>query len=124
MSRNEERLRSERMGEARLRQGLQGYAARMAATHAAPPAGMVWLRAERRRRRAAVERAERPLRVMQGVGVLCALAAAVWMVVRWGAFEHPVPALGAEMAMIALGSAGMVAGGCWAMARAARRPLS
>jgi hypothetical protein len=108
----------------RLRQGLRGYAAQMAAAHAAPPAQMVWLRAERRRRRAAVEQAERPLRVMQGVGLVCGLLAVAWMAVRWGAFDHPATALGTEMVALGIASAALVAGGCWAMVRMGSRPLS
>ena len=116
MSRTEDRLRDDE----RLRQGLRGYAAQIAATHAAPPAQAVWLRAERRRRRLAVEQAERPLRVMQGVGLVCAIAAAVWMTVRWGAFDHPLPVVGTEMVALGVASVLMVAGGCWAMVRAGK----
>lgn len=106
--------------EERLRQGLRSYAARNAAGHAVPAAGLVWMRAERRRRRVALERAERPLRVMQGVGLVCALLAVVWIAVRWGAFDLPVPALGTEMLALGIATAALVAGGCWAMARVAR----
>lgn len=106
--------------EERLRQGLRSYAARTAAEHAVPAVGLVWTRAERRRRRAAMERAERPLRVMQGVGLVCALLAIAWMAVRWGAFDLRVPALGTEMVALGIATVAMVAGGCWAMVRAAR----
>jgi hypothetical protein len=103
----------------RLRQAMRGYAARMAATHAAPPAGMVWLRAERRRRRLAVERAERPLRVMQVVGLVFAALAACWALVRMSpAVQRPT--VGAAMIGLAVTTAVLVAGGCWAMVAASR----
>lgn len=102
----------------RLRAGLRAYAAKMAETEAAPPAGLVWLRAERRRRRAAVEQAERPLRIMQAVGVAGAALAAGWLLVesgaRWGTLGTPMLGLAIAIPVAAVG-------GCWAMAAASRR---
>lgn len=102
----------------RLRQGLRRYAAAIATAQPAPPASLVWLRAERRRRRAAVERAERPLRVMQGVGVVCAAAAAGWMLIASGLDRT---ALATPMLALAIAAPILAIGGCWAMAAASRR---
>ena len=102
----------------RLRQGLRGYAANLAAMQTAPPASLVWLRAERRRRRAAVERAERPLRVMQAVGLVCAAVAAVWLLVGSGL---DWASLGAPMLALAIAAPIAAAGGCWAMIAASRQ---
>jgi len=43
-----------------------------------PSAGQVWFKAQRRAREAAIRRATRSMRVMQFLGVLYALALAVW----------------------------------------------
>lgn len=101
----------------RLRQGLRSYAAAIAARQTAPPASLVWLRAERRRRRAALERAERPLRVMQAVGLVCAAAAAGWLLVSSGLDRAP---LGTPMLTLAIAAPILAAGGCWAMVAASR----
>lgn len=106
----------------RLRIGMRSYAARIAAEQTLPPSSLIWLRAERRRRRLAVERAERPLRLMQGVGMLAGLAAAIWILYRFaGAIQWPV--LGTTMVAMAIGAGVLVAGGCLAMLAASRRPL-
>jgi hypothetical protein len=102
----------------RLRQGLRGYAAAIAASRPAPPVSMVWLRAERRRRRAAVERAERPLRVMQAVGLVCAAAAAGWLLVASGLDRA---SLGMPMLALTIAAPILAAGGCWAMVAASRQ---
>lgn len=102
----------------RLRQGLRGYAAAIAATQTAPPASLVWLRAERRRRRSALERAERPLRIMQAVGLICAAAASGWLLVGSGLDHMP---LGTPMLTLAVAAPILAAGGCWAMVAASRR---
>lgn len=108
-----------------LRQGLQGYAARIAAAHAPPPAQGIWLMAERRRRRRALERATLPLRIMQAVGVACAIAVAVWLLVDSGVHGsgllHDLQTLGAASAVMACGSVLLVVAGCWAMLAAERR---
>jgi len=101
----------------RLRQGLRGYAAALAATQTAPPSSLVWLRAERRRRRAAVERAERPLRVMQAVGLVSGIAATGWLLVASGLDRA---SLGTPMLALAIAAPILAAGGCWAMVAASR----
>jgi len=101
-----------------LRQGLRAYAARIAAAHTAAPASLVWLRAERRRRRMAVERAERPLRIMQGIGLLCAAAAASWLLVVSGMQRSMT---GTPMLVLSIAVPILAVCGCWAMAAASRR---
>ncbi|HTV13378.1 MAG TPA: hypothetical protein VME68_01610 [Acidobacteriaceae bacterium] len=108
-----------------LRQGLRGYSAQIAATHTPPPAAGIWLMAERRRRRRALERATLPLRIMQGVGLACAIAVAVWLLVDSGAHGagllRDVQTLGVPGAVMACGSVLLVVAGCWAMLAAERR---
>ncbi|HEX4006521.1 MAG TPA: hypothetical protein VHX60_10130 [Acidobacteriaceae bacterium] len=106
-----------------LRQALRGYAARITQTHSVPEASVVWLRAERRRRRIAIERAERPLRIMQMVGLVCAALAAAWWLVRSDSLRS-VPEIGTTGVMLALAAAVMIVGGCWTMVVVGRRPLS
>lgn len=110
-----------------LRQELRRYAAGIAATHAAPPASIVWLRAERRSRRLAIERAERPLRIMQVLGLVCAVFAAAWMLRQSGGLRalpgglHPLPAMGTTMVSLAIATTILVIAGCWTMMSASRR---
>ena len=117
-----------------LRQELRRYAAGIAATHAAPPASIVWLRAERRSRRLAIERAERPLRIMQVLGLVCAVFAAAWMLRQSGGLRalpgglralpggpHLLPAMGPTMVILAIATTILVIAGCWTMMSASRR---
>ena len=110
-----------------LRQELRRYAAGIAATHAAPPASIVWLRAERRSRRLAIERAERPLRIMQVLGLVCAVFAAAWMLRQSGGLRalpggpHLLPAMGTTMVSLAIATTILVIAGCWTMMSASRR---
>ncbi len=96
-----------------VRGALRGYAAGLGGEQASS-AGAVWLRAERRRRRLAMERAVQPLRVMWGVAVAMAVVALVWALhVSGGAGR-----------VVLVGSMGMVllmGGGCWAMLQVGRR---
>lgn len=106
-----------------LRQALRGYAATMASTHPAPPVSLVWFRAERRRHQVAVERAERPLRVMQILSVVGAALAAAWML--WRAVQTDPPGLpGTGLLLIVCAGVVLIAGGCWTMLVASRRPSS
>jgi hypothetical protein len=111
-----------------LRESLRGYAAKIAATHAPPPASGIWLMAERRRRRLAVERAALPLRIMQMVGLVCAVAVAVWLLRGSGmsgsGMLRDVETLGAASVVMACGSVLLVIAGCWAMLAAGRRVSS
>jgi len=108
-----------------LRQGLRGYAAKIAAVHTPPPASGIWLMAERRRRRRALDRATLPLRIMQGVAVACAIAVAVWLLVDSGVHGagllRDLQTLGVASAVMACGSVLLVVAGCWAMLAAERR---
>lgn len=103
-----------------LRQGLRGYAAQIATTHTPPPAAGIWLMAERRRRRLALQRATLPLRIMQGVGLLCAIAIAVWLL--WNSdLLHALSGLGAPAVAMAGASVLLVVAGCWTMVAAEKR---
>jgi hypothetical protein len=108
-----------------LRQGLRRYAAQITATNAPPPASVIWLMAERRRRRLAVERAALPLRIMQVVGLVCAMAVAAWLLVDSGVsgagLLHDVETQRAAILAMACGSVLLVVAGCWAMLAAERR---
>jgi hypothetical protein len=104
-----------------LRQALCTYAADISDTCAAPSASLIWLRAERRKRRLAIERAERPLLVMQAVGLVCAAFAVVWMIYKAGSF-HQLPALSSTGLVLAVACAFLVLTGCWTMLLASRRP--
>lgn len=111
-----------------LRESLRRYAGQIAVAHTPPPASGIWLMAERRRRRLAVERAALPLRIMQVVGVVFAIAVAVWLLpdsgVRGSALLHDVETLGAASAVMACGSILLVVAGCWTMVAAGRRMSS
>lgn len=107
-----------RQDEEQLRAAMRGYAAQIAASHAAPAASAVWMRAERRRRRLARERAERPLRIMQAVGMVCAAAVAAWLLYR------AAPAnlsLSWEATSVAVGMTAVIVAACWTMLAASRR---
>jgi hypothetical protein len=106
-----------------LRHALRGYAAQITQTHPLPEASRVWLRAERRRRRMAIEQAERPLRIMQVVGLVCAALAAAWVLVRSGSLRQ-MPEIGTTGLMLGMAGAAMIVGGCWTMMVMGRRPLS
>jgi len=106
-----------------LRQALRTYATDISDTFAAPPASLIWLRAERRRRRMAIERAERPLRIMQAVGLVCAVFAVVWMIYRAGSFRQ-LPAISGTGLLLAVACTFLVLTGCWTMLLASRRPSS
>jgi sugar phosphate isomerase/epimerase len=105
-----------------LRDALRGYSAKIAASHPLPPSSLAWLRAERRRRRLAVERAERPLRIMQALGLVCAAIAAGWLLVQAGSVR-PLPSFGTTVLVSAFASLLLVVAGCWTMLLASRRSL-
>jgi hypothetical protein len=106
-----------------LRQALRTYAAGIADTQSVPHASLIWLRAERRKRRLALERAERPVRIMQIVGLLCAACAAAWLCYRSVAL-HQLTAIGTTGLVFVLSSMLLVFAGCWAMLILSRRPSS
>lgn len=104
-----------------LRQAMRGYAASLAETHTAPASSLIWFRAERRRRRMAIERAERPLRMMQIVGVFCAFCAAAWMLYR---SMSTVSQIATPWLVLTIGGVLVTVAGCWTMVFASRKPLS
>ena len=108
-----------------LRQSLRAYAA--AVTAGGPvPVSLVWFRAERRRRALALRRAQRPVRIMQLIGLLCALLAAVWGGAR---FIHlaglgtllPRPNLAEPFLLLLIAGSGLVLLGCCGMLLASRQ---
>ena len=109
-----------------LRQAFRAYAASVSAAGQAPPASLVWFRAERRRRALALRRAQRPVRIMQAIGLLCALLAAVWGGTR---FIHiadfgplpPRPNLAEPLLVLLIAGSGLVVLGCWGMLLAGRQ---
>lgn len=109
-----------------LRQALRSYAASVAAGGQVPPVSLVWFRAERRRRALALRRAQRPVWIMQAIGLLCALVAATWGAFR---FVHvasvgsrpPVPALAGPFLALLIAGSGLVLLGCCGMLLASRR---
>jgi hypothetical protein len=103
-----------------LRQAFRAYATSVAAAGQAPPASLVWFRAERRRRALALRRAQRPVRIMQAIGLLCALLAAGWGMLRFGSLP-PRPALAAPLLVLLIAGSGLVLLGCWGMLLASRR---
>jgi hypothetical protein len=108
-----------------FRQELRRYAGQIAATHTPPPAAGIWLMAERRRRRLALERAALPLRIMQVVSLVCLVAGSAWMLGRSGvggsSLLHSVEALGAASVAMACATVLLVVAGCWTMLAAGRR---
>ena len=79
-----------------------------------PAASAVWLRAERRNRRLALERATLPLRIMQTTGLLCAMILCAWV--------FSMHATGGTSLLLWGGLAiFLVIAGCWTMLQAARR---
>jgi hypothetical protein len=103
-----------------LRHSFRTYAAHLSDEHTPPPAAAVLFRAERRRRRLAIQRAERPLLIMQTLGVLSAVCAAVWLLYRFA--PHTLPTLNPTTLALAIACTALVLAGCWAMLHASRRP--
>lgn len=108
-----------------LRQVFRSYAASVAAAGAVPPVSLVWFRAERRRRALALRRAQLPVRIMQAIGLVCALLAAGWGTFRFGhrivSSLPPAPALATPFLALLLAGSGLVLLGCWGMLLASRR---
>jgi hypothetical protein len=104
-----------------LRQAFRTYAVSLSDAHTPPPASSILFRAERRRRRLAIERAERPLLIMQTLGTLCAVCAAAWLLYRFAPI-HALPTIGTTYLALAIACTLLVLAGCWAMLHASRRP--
>jgi hypothetical protein len=107
--------------DSQLRQALLGLAKDIAAGDPPPPASTIWLRAERRSRQLAIERATLPLRLMYALATTVAMIAAVLVLrqtgpaatsILTGLLRWSVPAL----ALVLLG--------CWAMIHSSRKPLT
>jgi hypothetical protein len=103
-----------------LRLAFRTYAATLSAEHNPPPAAAILFRAERRRRRLAIERAERPLLIMQTLGVLFAVGLTAWLAYRFA--PHTLPTLNPTTLALAIACTTLVLAGCWAMLHASRRP--
>jgi hypothetical protein len=101
-----------------LRHSLRAYATHLAADHTPPPAAAIHFRAERRRRRQALQRAERPLLIMQTLATLAALATAAWIAYRFA--PHTLPTLNPTYLALALTCTLLVLAACWAMLHASR----
>lgn len=109
-----------------LRQSLRAYAATVAAGGQAPPASLVWFRAERRRRAEALRRAQRPVWIMQAIGFLCALLVTGWAAIRFvhlGDFGSlpPHPILAEPFLVLLIAGSGLVLLGCCGMLLASRQ---
>jgi uncharacterized membrane protein len=104
-----------------LRHAFRTYALSLSAEHTPPPSSAILFRAERRRRRLAIERAERPLLIMQTLGILSAVAAAAWLLYRFVPL-HALPALNTTYLALAIACTLLVLAGCWAMLHASRQP--
>ena len=103
-----------------LHHAFRTYAASLSAEHTPPSAAAILFRAERRRRRLAIERAERPLLIMQTLGTLCAVCAVAWLAYRFT--PHTLPTLNPTYLALAIACTCLVLAGCWAMLHASRRP--
>lgn len=106
-----------------LRQAFRTYAARLSNEHTPPSASAILFRAERRRRRQAIQRAERPLLIMQTLGVLFGVCTVVWLLYRF-APVRTFPNLSATYIALAVACTMLVLAGCWAMLHASRRPTA
>ncbi|MGA7156895.1 MAG: hypothetical protein WBY53_08625 [Acidobacteriaceae bacterium] len=104
-----------------LRQAFRDYATSIADEHTPPPAAAILFRAERRRRRQAVERAERPLLIMQTLSILFGICTAVWLLYRFAPVRE-LSTLNATYIGLAIACTFFVLAGCWAMLHASRRP--
>jgi peptidoglycan biosynthesis protein MviN/MurJ (putative lipid II flippase) len=103
-----------------LRNALRAYATTLAADHTPPPAAAILFRAERRRRRLALDRAERPLLIMQILGILAAILTAAWATYRFA--PHTLPTLSPTTLVLAIACTLLVFAGCATMLHASRRP--
>jgi peptidoglycan biosynthesis protein MviN/MurJ (putative lipid II flippase) len=103
-----------------LRQAFRTFAATLSADNTPPPAAAILFRSERRRRRHAIERAARPLLIMQTLGVLAAILAAAWAAYRFA--PRTLPTLNPTFIALAIACTTLVLAGCGAMLHASRRP--
>ncbi|HSY34355.1 MAG TPA: hypothetical protein VK814_01260 [Acidobacteriaceae bacterium] len=113
-------LPGDHLPENQLRRALRTYAATLAAEHTPPPAAAILFRVERRRRRLAIQRAERPLLIMQTLSIVSAIFAAAWLAYRFA--PHTLPTLNPTTLALAVACTTLVLAGCWAMLHASRHP--
>jgi hypothetical protein len=111
------------MNQDQLRQAFRAYAAHLSAEHTPPSPSAILFRAERRRRRLAIERAERPLLIMQTLGILSAVCTAMWLLYRFAPLRT-LTTLNTTYLALAIACALLVLAGCWTMLRASRRQPS
>jgi hypothetical protein len=100
-----------------LTRSLQSLAADIAAHQPTPAAHPIWLRAQRERRRLAIERATRPLRIIESLAFLCALLLVAFLLRQSASALMTPTAL--ELGGIALA---IVLGGCLVLLHLARKP--
>ena len=100
-----------------LRQALLGLAKDIAAGDPPPPAATIWLRAERRSRQLAIQRATRPLRLMYALATAVALIAAVFALYQSGPATTTVLT---QLLRWSAPAAILILAGCWMLLRAGR----
>jgi peptidoglycan biosynthesis protein MviN/MurJ (putative lipid II flippase) len=105
-----------------LRHAFRTYAASLSADHTPPSPAAILFRAERRRRRLAIERAERPLLIMQTLGTLSAIVAIAWLAYHFA--PRTLPTVNTTYLALAIACTFLVLAGCWAMLHASRRPTT
>jgi peptidoglycan biosynthesis protein MviN/MurJ (putative lipid II flippase) len=111
---------STKLPDDQLRRAFRTYAAALSDAHTLPPAAAILFRAERRRRRLAIQRAERPLLIMQTLGTFSAIAAAAWLLYRFA--PRTLPTLNTTTLALTVACTALVLAGCWAMLHASSRP--
>jgi hypothetical protein len=110
--------------DAAIRQALRGLATEISAEKPAPPASLIYLRAEQRARQLAIARATLPLRIMQTLGLIIAIAVAAWAIHQTQATPSTTQSLTTtpllKWAALALA---LVIAGCYTLLRASRTEL-
>ncbi len=100
-----------------LRQALLGLAQEISAGDPPPPAAALWLRAQRRSRQLAIDRATLPLRLMFALATAAALFAAAFAIHQSG----PAPAtVLTPLLLWSAPAAILILAGSWTLLRAGR----
>jgi len=100
-----------------LARSLQSLAADIAAHHQTRATNPIWLRAQRERRRLAIDRATRPLRIVESLAFLCSLLLVAFKL------RQSAPALNTPTALEFGGLAfAIVLAGCCVLLHLARKP--
>jgi hypothetical protein len=105
-----------------LRRAFRAHAATLSGDHTPPPAAAILFRADRRRRRLAIQRAERPLLIMQTLSIVCAILAAAWLAYRFA--PRTLPTFNTTTLALTIACTALVLAGCWAMLHTSRRPAA